>query len=245
MATADDIAFLENFRVKIDAFLVAGEAPTQDPLWGGRDLLKMKEAMKDPAFRALRQDINKMKGQAAQILERLSIRCTFEQYPPPAVGGPTLKIPLFDLIVENRSVHTLDGTVFTDKIDEAIGRLQSESDTSTPGPSLPVLVVRDLSSATAFYGEKLGYSIQSRDDVQDTVILARGAARLILTTDGAAQPGIAFVETSDLYPVTAEFAERGITVRDTTLNGITGFEIADPDGNRLLFGRVDEFSIVE
>lgn len=131
MTAEDEIAFLETFRDTIERYLVVGTAPTQDPIWGGSGLLRMKEAMRDPAFRALRRDINRMKGRAAHILERLGIGCTFEQYPPPAVGGPVVKFPLFDLITDNQSLHTIDGSVFTDKIDEALGLLQDEADGSS------------------------------------------------------------------------------------------------------------------
>jgi hypothetical protein len=127
MTTEDDIAFLEAFRSSIERFLIVGTAPTMDRLWGGSGLIKMEEAMKDPEFRDLRRTINQAKGRAAQILESLGIGCTFHQHPPPAVGGPTEKFPLFDLITDNRSHHTIDGTAFTDKLDEAIGLLRNSA----------------------------------------------------------------------------------------------------------------------
>lgn len=239
MTNEDDIAFLENFRAQIDAFLVAGEAPTQDPLWGGRNLLKMKDAMKDPTFRALRQDINRMKGRAAQILERLSIGCTFKQYPPPAVGGPTLKIPLFDLIVENRSVHTLDGTVFTDKIDEAIGRLQSEEASTPTGTATPVFAANDLAAAIEFYRDTLKFECRQHAGTAKFAIVGRDTARILLSTDSNMRPGRAFVETRDPALLANEFAAKGLALRDTADGALTGFEITDPDGNILIFGNID------
>jgi len=50
MTADDEIAFLETFRDTIERYLVVGTAPTQDPVWGGSGLVRMKEAMRDPAF---------------------------------------------------------------------------------------------------------------------------------------------------------------------------------------------------
>lgn len=239
MAADDDIAFLESFRSQIDAFLVAGEAPTQDPLWGGRNLLKIKEAMKNPVFRALRQKINRMKGRAAQILERLSIGCTFEQYPPPAVGGPTIKIPLFDLITENRSVHTLDGTVFTDKIDEAIGRLQSEEASISIETAMPIFATKDLTAAIVFYRDTLRFECRRHIGNTKFAVVARDTARILLSTDAGIHPGRVFVETRDPVLLAGEFSANGLALRDTTNSPSTGFEIIDPDGNTLIFGNIE------
>ena len=244
MPTEDDVAFLESFREKITAFLAAGAAPTQDLLWGGRALIKMKEAMQDPVFRELRQDLNRMKGRAAQILEGLGIGCTFSQYPPPAVGGPVVKVPLFDLITENRSLHTLDGTVFTDKIDEAIGLLQHSGDTELVGAAAPVFLVKDIRRAIEFYEGKLGFRCRHRAGSRSPqiAILERGSANILLKVEDRARAREAYFHTPDTAALAADFAECGLTVRNVTadnLDGWRGFEIIDPDGNRLFFGSLN------
>lgn len=174
MTFEDDISFLEMFRARILQFLIVGAAPTQDPLWGGRGLIDMREAMKQSEFRDLRRDINKLKGRAAEILNDLGVVTTFHQYLPPAVGGPIVKYPLFDLITDNRSQHSIDGAIFTDKLDEAIGLLQygtadpaarpsvnAPEGSSELGPAIPVFLVGDVSASLEFYEQKLGFTGQT------------------------------------------------------------------------------------
>ena len=226
MTAKDDIAFLEAFRKKITAFFVAGTVPTQDPLWGGSALVDMEKAMKDPAFRALRQDINRMKGRAAQILEGFSINCTFTQYPPPAVGGPASKFPLFNLITDNQSVHTIDGAVFTDKIDEAIGLLEASDSGEHERGALPVFEVRDLNVALEFYQETLGFVVLAQQEAAGVATVTWGGADLILNVSETPRPSRAVFR--DAGPPNL----RGLAV---SLGEQMYVEIADPDGNRLLF----------
>lgn len=237
MSAADDIAFLERFRERLGAYLVAGESPTKDPLWGGRNLLKMEEAMKDPAFRALRTDINRMKGRAAQVLEGLSIGCTFKQYPPPAVGGPTITMPLFDLITDNRSMHSLDSTVFTDKIEEAIGRLQSQIGMTDVGPASPVFAVTDLAAALDFYTGKLGFEGDPAQGGENTVFVRRGEAKILLRADAEPRPATVSIEAGSPAALAEEFTAKGLTVGNPAAAVSEGFETRDPDGNILIFAK--------
>ncbi len=243
MATPeDDIAFLEDFRDRIMRFLTAGAAPSQDPVWGTKGIFQMEEGMKDPAFRALRQDIDRMKGRAAMIVEGLGIACIFQHHPPAAAGGPIQKYPLFDLITDNRSQHNIDGALFTGRIDEAIGRLQhaaAERAAQAITAAMPVLPVRDLGAAMAFYGEGLGFAAASRGS--GFAIVERGAARIMLRVgdrparnEGAAWD--AFLQVPDPDMLAEEFAGRGLQSRPGRTDGMTGFELEDPDGNRLFFG---------
>lgn len=252
MTVESDIAFLEDFRTRIERFLIAGAAPTQDPLWGGKALTRMKDAMQDEGFLELRREITQTKGRAAEILERVGIPCTFEQHPTPAVGGPVVKFPLFDLITDNQSLHTIDGAVFIDKIDEAIGMLKSAA--TELGAASPVFIVSDLLRALDFYEKRLGFECQTRVpvDAAGFAIIDRGAAQFILkTTDAEVTPlpnskrhngaaWDAFIHTPDPDALSAEFAERGARflkpLADTD-DGLRGFEVADPDGYILFFGR--------
>ncbi len=249
MTDQDDITFLETFRANIERFLILGAAPTEDPLWGGKALTKMKEALKDPEFRDLRRDINRMKGRATEILEGLGIGCTFEQYPPPAVGGPVVKLPLFDLITDNQSLHTIDGAAFTDKIDEAIGLLRNAA---TIGPASPFFIVSDLVRSLDFYQRMLGFDCRYKtpEDEPFFAIVGRGSAQFLFkAVDIAPQPNPvqhegaawdAFVHTSDPDALAAEISDRGVTFHTPLANtedGLRGFAVADPDGYVLFFGR--------
>ncbi|MDA0662715.1 MAG: hypothetical protein O3B08_07760 [Proteobacteria bacterium] len=242
MATPeDDIAFLEDFRDRIMRFLTAGAAPSQDPIWGTKGIFQMEEGMKDPAFRALRQDIDRMKGRAAMIVEGLGIACIFQHHPPAAAGGPIQKYPLFDLITDNRSQHNIDGALFTGRIDDAIGRLQhaaAERAAQAVTAALPVLPVRDLDAALAFYGETLGFDPGARGT--DFAVVERGAARILLRVGDrpARGPGAAwdaFLLTPDPDTLAAEVAVGAAPV--ATASGMRGFTVTDPDGNWLFFGR--------
>ena len=146
--------------------------------------------MKDPAFRALRQDINRMKGRATQILEGFSINCTFTQYPPPAVGGPVSKFPLFNLITDNQSLHTIDGSVFTDKLDEAIGLLETRRGDDRLSGALPVFEVADLAKALAFYVDRLDFIAEERPGA---TVIARQDARIMLCISDPPTPSCAIL----------------------------------------------------
>lgn len=242
MATPEDeIAFLEDFRDRIMRFLTAGAAPSQDPVWGTKGIFQMEEGMKDPAFRALRQDIDRMKGRAAMIVEGLGIACIFQHHPPAAAGGPIQKHPLFDLITDNRSQHNIDGALFTGRIDEAIGRLQhavAERAAQAITAALPVLPVRDLDAAVAFYAGTLGFAPGARG--AGFAIVERGAARIVLRAGDTSARGAggmwdAFLLTPDPEVLAAEVAEGAAPVE--TVSGVRGFTVTDPDGNRLFFGR--------
>lgn len=45
MTPEDDITFLEDFRDRILRFLIAGTAPSRDPLWGGSGMFEMDKAV--------------------------------------------------------------------------------------------------------------------------------------------------------------------------------------------------------
>ena len=243
----EDIAFLEDFRDRIMRFLTAGAAPSQDPVWGTKGIFQMEEGMKDPAFRALRQEIDRMKGRAALIVEGLGIACVFQHHPPAAAGGPMQRYPLFDLITDNRSQHNIDGALFTGRIDEAIGRLQfavaerAALAEQSVTAAMPVLPVRDLDAAVTVYGDTLGFACGARG--AGFAIVARGAARIMLQASekparraGAAWD--AFLEVPDAQMLVDEYTARGLSVPPlATEDGLQGFEVTDPDGNRLFFGR--------
>jgi predicted enzyme related to lactoylglutathione lyase len=227
---ADDIAFLEDFRARILKFLVDGAAPSLDPVWGGKGIFQMDEGMKDPAFRQQRQDLNRMKGRAAAIVEGAGVSCTLIQYPPPAAGGQIIRRPLFDLITDNRTPHTLDGGLFTGKVDEAIGLLQAR--VADIAAAMPVLPVTDIDAALVFYESIAGF--RGRDRGEGYAVVERGAARIMLRAV-ASNPASVLLETPDVDATQADIASRGGAVQSAAIAGRDGFSVTDPDGNSLYF----------
>ena len=222
----DDIVFLETFRDKITAYLVAGIAPTQDPLWGGSGLMDMEQALKDPVFRELQRNINRMKGRATLILEGLSINCTFTQYPPPAVGGPVTKFPLFNLITDNQSQHTVDGSVFTNKIDEVIGLLETFDEDGLSHNALPLFEVRDIAKSLNFYQKTMAFTAEKSMGSPDTATVTCRGARIMICASVKPTPSRAIFRNMPIGDVPRQ---------RITLGGQTYLAVADPDGNQLLF----------
>jgi catechol 2,3-dioxygenase-like lactoylglutathione lyase family enzyme len=123
---------------------------------------------------------------------------------------------------------------------------------ATIGSISPFFIVRDVSASIAFYVETLGFevSFQQPDDEPFFAILQRDGAMLFVKSGEAApQPNAtrdpemrwdAYCFTPDPDALDAEFAGRGATpskpLKDTP-DGLRGFEITDPDGYVLFFGR--------
>lgn len=120
------------------------------------------------------------------------------------------------------------------------------------GAMSPFLVVSDVSAAIAFYADRLGFeaSFKQPDDKPFFAILQRGGAMLFVKSGEAApQPNStrdpemrwdAYCYTPDPDALAAEFDQCGVNfstpLKDTT-DGLRGFEITDPDGYILFFGR--------
>ncbi len=131
MAVEDDIACLEEFRALVERFLYLGYSPQVEPLWPNETTAEWREAQQRPEMRELRRAINTMKGRVSALLEGCDCGMTVTQYPAPAVGGPIVRFNLLDLITENRSLHNLQVTTITDKIDTAIGILRERANAVT------------------------------------------------------------------------------------------------------------------
>ena len=127
---SDDIAFLTDFRNKIDTYLFLGYAPSQ------RGVIppEMVEALLTDEFQQLRREINEMKSRAHDLLNRCGVHTIVKEYPPPAIGGPVQSFKLFDLVTDNRTSYREQKVTFFDKIDEAIGALKA-GDTIEVAPS--------------------------------------------------------------------------------------------------------------
>ena len=166
---SEDIDFLTEFRQMISDYLFLGYAPTEVYNYFGsnKGLFEMKEALKRDEFRDLRQRINESKGKAARLLTSCDIGTIMVQYPPPAVGGAILRIPLFDLITQNTTHENIETGVFTDKIDEAIGLLRDKDESSIGTTEQKTSIV--TTKGFVFIAMAIDPSRPELDDVLDAI----------------------------------------------------------------------------
>lgn len=119
----------------------------------------------------------------------------------------------------------------------------------------PFFIVSHVATIMAFYEEKLGFETQYREPKDDPffAIVGRDRALLFLKSGDAGplpnprrDPAMrwdAYCYTADPDALAAEFAGRGAsfsTPLEDTHDGLRGFEITDPDGYVLFFGRPKE-----
>ncbi|MEI9982398.1 MAG: VOC family protein [Aliidongia sp.] len=116
----------------------------------------------------------------------------------------------------------------------------------------PFFVVSHVPRTIAFYCGKLGFEIRFQEPEHETffAIVSRDGAMLFVKAGEAAplpnparDPAMrwdAYVLAPDPDALAAEFEGRGVVfsvpLKDTR-DGLSGFEIADPDGYILFFGR--------
>jgi catechol 2,3-dioxygenase-like lactoylglutathione lyase family enzyme len=116
----------------------------------------------------------------------------------------------------------------------------------------PFFIVASVDRSLRFYCDRLGFTAmhQSPAPVPFFAIVGRDGAMLFVKS-GVAEPlpnwmrdpemrWDAYVSTSDPDGLAAEFAGRGLAFSEPlqdTHDGLRGFEITDPDGYVLFFGR--------
>jgi catechol 2,3-dioxygenase-like lactoylglutathione lyase family enzyme len=117
----------------------------------------------------------------------------------------------------------------------------------------PFFIVTNVDRTIAFYRDKLGFEVrfQDPDERPFFAVLGRDAAQLFVKSEGGIAPvpnhtrhphlrWDAFIYTPDPDALADEFATQGLTfslpLKDTS-DGLSGFELADPDGYVLFFGR--------
>jgi len=116
----------------------------------------------------------------------------------------------------------------------------------------PCFIVRNAPAALSFYRDRLGFTITHQEPAEDPFfgIVQRGGAMLMLKDVGVpAVPNLqrhewarwdAYLFVPDPDALAKEFASREVefseSIRDTT-DGLRGFELRDPDGYVLFFGR--------
>lgn len=117
----------------------------------------------------------------------------------------------------------------------------------------PFFIVTDVDRTIAFYCGKLGFetrflepprnpffAIIGRDGAQLFIKAERGIAPVPNSTRHPHLKWDAFIYGPDPDALAADFAERGVTFSaplEDTSSGLRGFEIRDPDGYVLFFGR--------
>jgi catechol 2,3-dioxygenase-like lactoylglutathione lyase family enzyme len=117
----------------------------------------------------------------------------------------------------------------------------------------PFFIVASLDRSLAFYRDKLGFEISHQEPPapQDPffAVLNRDGAMLFVKSSGYPLPNPkryswarwdAYLLVQDPDALAAEFAAKGATFSDSlkdTHDGLRGFELNDPDGYVLFFGR--------
>ena len=117
----------------------------------------------------------------------------------------------------------------------------------------PCFIVSNVDQSIAFYRDKLGFETRFRAPDEDAffAIVGRDGAQIFVKADKDVAPLPnhvrhpymrldAFVYAADPDALATDFAERGAAfsepLKDTD-DGLRGFEIRDPDGYVLFFGR--------
>jgi len=117
----------------------------------------------------------------------------------------------------------------------------------------PSFIVSNVEQTIAFYQEKLGFETRFREPDRDPffAIIGRDGAQLLVKAEKDVLPIPnntrhrhlrldAFVYVPDPDALAAEFADHGAVFSSPlqdTHDGLRGFEIRDPDGYVLFFGR--------
>jgi len=108
---------------------------------------------------------------------------------------------------------------------------------------IPMLPVRSMPASLAFY-EKLGFSVERRNDQWRWAMLSFGDCRIMVDESINTDPTATRCSVLYLYPDdVAEFHKQaranGLEVPElnVTFYGMTEFRIDDPDGNRLWVGQ--------
>ena len=124
---------------------------------------------------------------------------------------------------------------------------------TTIGAISPSFIVTEVDRAIAFYRDKLGFETTFRAPEQGAffAIIRRDGAQIFIKSEGGITPQPnskrhphlrldAFVYVEEPDALAAEFAGSGAEfsaeLKDTH-DGLRGFEVTDPDGYVLFFGR--------
>ena len=108
---------------------------------------------------------------------------------------------------------------------------------------VPMQPVKHLPASVAFY-EKLGFTVEDRNDDWGWARLRCGDCALMLDEsihlhDGIPRMSVLYLYPEDIVAFHRQARANGIDVPDldTTFYGMTEFRCEDPDGNRLWIGQ--------
>lgn len=117
----------------------------------------------------------------------------------------------------------------------------------------PCFIVSDVLRTIAFYRDKLGFeaTFQAPDSDPFFAVICRDGAQLLVKSEGGVTPvpnatrhphlrWDAFVYAPDPDALAADFSGHGVAFSaplEDTHDGLRGFELTDPDGYVLFFGR--------
>jgi catechol 2,3-dioxygenase-like lactoylglutathione lyase family enzyme len=108
---------------------------------------------------------------------------------------------------------------------------------------IPMLPVRSMPASVEFY-EKLGFSVENRNDGWGWAMLRYDECRLMVDQSinqnpGKARDGVLYLYPEDVSTYHALLRRNGIEVPelDVTFYGHQEFRLEDPDGNRLWIGK--------
>ena len=116
----------------------------------------------------------------------------------------------------------------------------------------PFFIVSDVEQSIRFYSERLGFETRFKEPEGQPffAIVGRDRAMLFLKSGQAAplpnprrDPAMrwdAYCSTADPDALAGEFLARGVAFSkplEDTADGLRGFEVTDPDGYVLFFGR--------
>lgn len=117
----------------------------------------------------------------------------------------------------------------------------------------PFFIVIDVDRTIAFYRDQLGFEVRFQQPERNPffAIVGRDGAQLFVKAERGIVPQPnssrhphlrwdAYVYSDEPDALAAEFADRGVTFSQAlqdTHDGLRGFELHDPDGYVLFFGR--------
>ena len=114
---------------------------------------------------------------------------------------------------------------------------------------IPMLPVKSISASIEFYN-KLGFSVEKRNDDWRWAMLWFDECRLMVDQSINVHPELPRMSVIYLYPENIveyhiQVRANGIDIPDleTTFYGLTEFRLDDPDGNRLWIGQNTSTSV--
>lgn len=111
---------------------------------------------------------------------------------------------------------------------------------------IPMLPVKSMPASVEFY-QKLGFSVENRNDHWGWAMLCFGDCRLMVDQSindpqDAPRQGVLYLYPENIVEYHQQVRGNGLDIPDLdiTFYGMTEFRLDDPDGNRLWIGKSRE-----